>query len=40
MTLLELIRANSALDCREFDAAERLLRRAITLDADSAVATI
>jgi DNA-binding response OmpR family regulator len=36
--MLELIRAKRALDCREFDGAERLLRRAIALDPASAVA--
>ena len=36
--MLELIRAKRALDCREFDGAERLLRRAIATDPDSAVA--
>jgi CheY-like chemotaxis protein len=37
-SMLELIRAKQALDRREFDGAERLLRRAIDLDPDSAVA--
>jgi DNA-binding response OmpR family regulator len=37
-SMLELIRAKRALDCREFDGAERLLRRAITLDPGSAMA--
>jgi DNA-binding response OmpR family regulator len=36
--MLELIRAKRALDCREFDGAERLLRKAVALDPDSAVA--
>jgi DNA-binding response OmpR family regulator len=36
--MLELIRAKRALDCRQFDGAERLLRRAIATDPDSAVA--
>lgn len=36
--MLELIRAKRALDCREFDGAERLLRRAIALHPDSPVA--
>jgi len=36
--MLDLIRAKRALDCREFDGAERLLRRAIALDPGSAVA--
>jgi CheY-like chemotaxis protein len=36
--MLELIRAKRALDCREFDGAERLLRKAIVLDPNSAVA--
>jgi DNA-binding response OmpR family regulator len=34
----ELIRAKRSLDCREFDGAEQLLRRAIATDPDSAVA--
>jgi tetratricopeptide (TPR) repeat protein len=36
--MLDLIRAKRALDCREFDGAERLIRRAIATDPDSAVA--
>lgn len=36
--LLDLIRVKRALDCREFDAAERLLYRALALAPDSAVA--
>jgi DNA-binding response OmpR family regulator len=36
--MLEYIRAKRAIDCREFEDAERLLRRAIALDPDSAVA--
>src|SRR5262249_10296852 len=34
--MLDLIRAKRALDCREFDGAERLIRRAIATDPDSA----
>jgi DNA-binding response OmpR family regulator len=36
--LLELLRAKQALDRREFDGAERRLRRALAMDPDSAVA--
>jgi DNA-binding response OmpR family regulator len=37
-SIIDLLRAKRALDRREFDEAERLLRAAIHLDSDSAVA--
>ena len=37
-TIVDLLRAKRALDRREFDEAERLLRAAIDMDSDSAVA--